>query len=258
MYLIDTHTHLYLNEFDSDRNETVNRALTAAPFPVKKMLLPNVDSTTIEGMMQLSESFPENCFPMIGLHPTSVKDNYKDELEIVENWLSRKKFFGIGEVGMDLYWDKTFTAEQIIVFKHQALLSRQYNLPLVIHSRNAVSELLQILESLDDKNLYGVFHCFGGNVIEAQRAVGHGFMIGVGGVITYKNSGLDRVISNIDINHIVLETDSPYLTPVPKRGQRNESAYINYVAQKVADTYKMEIEKVVEITTQNAERLFKF
>ena len=254
MILIDTHTHLYLEEFADDRSEVVNNAITKG---VKYMLLPNIDRSSVSGMLDLCEKFPGNCFPMMGLHPTSVKEDYLSELEIVEEWLDKKKFYGIGETGIDLYWDKTFHKEQEITFSHQIELAKKHKLPIVIHSRNSYQEIYAILKKLNSPELTGVFHCFTGNQEQANEIIKLGFKLGIGGVVTFKNSGLDKVVDKIDLEHIILETDSPYLTPVPFRGKRNESAYIFNVAQKIAEIKNKPIEKIAEITTNNATRLFK-
>jgi len=254
MKLIDTHTHLYLEEFDSDRIESIIRAIEQ---DVELMLLPNVDSATIDGMMAINNSFPNNCPMMIGIHPCSVKENYEDELQIVEKYLQSHKFVAVGEIGIDLYWDKTFVNEQVIALKRQIEMAIQHNLPIVIHSRNANEEIFDVLQEFANQKLSGVFHCFSGNVAQANRAVEMGFLLGIGGVVTYKNSGLDKVVSNIDLSHLVLETDSPYLSPVPFRGKRNESAYIKHVANRISEIKQIPIEKVCEITTENAKRVFK-
>lgn len=254
MFLIDTHTHLYLEEFDEDRNEMVKRAIDST---VDKMLLPNIDSTSIDGMLNLCRTFPENCFPMMGLHPTSVKENYEDEIKIVDSWLEKKKFYAIGETGIDLYWDKTHKKEQEKAFIHQIDLAKKYELPVVIHSRNSFDEIFTILEQHNSKELTGVFHCFTGNLSQAEKIIEMGFMLGIGGVITFKNSGLDKVIDELNLDQIILETDAPFLAPVPYRGKRNESAYLSIIAEKIALIKKMTIDTVANITTNNAQRLFK-
>jgi len=254
MQFIDTHTHLYLPEFDQDRDQVIKNAMD---HNVQKMLLPNVDSTTINPLMDLVKKYPSNCFPMMGVHPTSVRVDYEKELDIVESWLKKEKFIAIGEIGMDLYWDKTFQKQQEEVFRRQLNLAKKYNLPVVIHARESFDEIFKIVDDEMDDRLTGVFHAFTGDNNQAAQIVHWGFKIGIGGIITFKNAGLDNVVRNIDINHIVLETDSPYLTPVPKRGKRNQSAYVHYIAEKIALIKEISIEKVANITTDNAKQLFK-
>jgi TatD DNase family protein len=255
MLLIDTHTHLYLEEFDTDRNEMVERAIDSG---VQKMLLPNIDSGSINGLMSLCKTFPENCLPMMGLHPTSVKENFEEELKIVDEWLERKKFIAIGETGIDLYWDKTHQNEQEIAFIHQINLAKKNKLPIVIHSRNSFDELFTVLEEHNSPDLTGVFHCFSGNLDQAEKIIEMGFYLGIGGVITFKNSGLDKVIDELALDRIILETDAPFLAPVPFRGKRNESAYIKIVAEKIAEIKNVNLESVAEITSANAAHLFNF
>jgi TatD DNase family protein len=253
MILIDTHTHLYLNAFDEDRDAMVERAIASG---VKYMFLPNIDRTSVKGMHDLCDRFPENCFPMMGLHPTSVKDNYMDELNEVKNLLGSNTYYGVGETGIDLYWDKTYYREQVTAFNFQIDLSLEYGLPLVIHARESFTEIFRVLENRDIKGLEGVFHCFTGTLEEAKRAIGLGFMLGIGGVLTYKNSGLDQVVSDLGPDHLILETDAPFLPPVPHRGKRNESAYVIHVADKLADILGISAKGLAEITTGNASRLF--
>ena len=255
MIFTDTHTHLYLEQFDKDRKQVIADAIGEG---VKYMLLPNIDSFSINGMMKVCDAFPENCFPMIGLHPTSVDSNYKEELEIVENKLSDKNFIAIGEIGIDLYWDKTYKREQEYALRYQIELAKKHKLPVVIHTRNSFSEIFEIMEDVISSELNGVFHCFTGSVEDAERVIDLGFKLGIGGVLTFKNSGLDKVVQEIDLEHILLETDSPYLAPVPFRGKRNTSAYIPYIANKIAEIKNVPIKEVSEITTNNAISLFKF
>ncbi|MGM0408568.1 MAG: TatD family hydrolase [Bacteroidota bacterium] len=254
MKLIDTHTHLYLPEFDHDRDQII---ANAKDNNVQKLLLPNVDSTTILPLMDLVHRYPENCYPMIGLHPTSVKDDCLKELEQVENWLKKEMFIAVGEIGIDLYWDKTFQKQQEEVFCRQLDLAKKYDLPVVIHARESFDEIFKVIDEVIDQQLTGIFHAFTGNIDQANQIIKWGFKIGIGGIVTFKNAGLDQVVRNIDINHIVLETDSPYLAPVPKRGKRNQSAYIKYIAEKIALIKNISIDQVAEITTSNAEQLFK-
>jgi TatD DNase family protein len=253
MNLIDTHTHLFLPEFDLDRDQVI---LNAQENGVEKILLPNVDKTTIDSLLDLAARYPNYCYPMMGLHPTSVKENYKQELENVEHWLKQRKFYAIGEIGIDLYWDKTFKVQQEEAFRYQIDLAKKHDLPIVIHARESFSDIFKIMDDVIDEKVYGVFHAFTGDKIQAERIIEWGFKIGIGGIVTFKNSGLDKVVHNIDINHIVLETDSPYLSPVPKRGKRNEGANIIHIAEKIAEIKNITLEEVAEKTTFNAKRIF--
>lgn len=253
MIFTDTHTHLYASEFNTDRTQVVERAIAAG---VKKLFLPNIDSSSVEALLSLCHSFPENCFPMMGLHPTSVKENYEEELQTVKDWLGKRKFFGVGEIGIDLYWDKTFFPQQQLAFDTQIKWAKELSLPIVIHSRNSFNEIVEILEKNKDESLRGIFHCFSGSREQAEKAISLGFKLGIGGVLTYKNSGLDKAIADIDLKHLVLETDSPWLTPAPHRGKRNESLYITLVAQKLAEIKNISMEEVAEITTKNAMEVF--
>lgn len=250
---IDTHTHLYDEKFDNDRTVMIQSAITAG---VGKMFLPNCDSATIEGMFAVEKEFPENCFAMMGLHPCYVKENVADELKIVEQWLSKRKFAAVGEIGLDYYWDKTFVNEQKSAFRTQIEWSLQYNLPTVIHTRESTKDTIDIVKEYEPKGVRGVFHCFSGSLETAKQITDMGFYLGIGGVLTYKNSGLQEVIRHIDLKHIVLETDAPYLTPVPHRGKRNESAYTILVAQKLAEIKEMDLSEIEKVTTENAMRLF--
>jgi len=254
MNYIDTHTHLFLPEFDTDRDQVIANAKNAG---VEKVLLPNVDSGTILPLLDLVDKFPDFCFPMIGLHPTSVKENFEQELEMVESWLKKRKFYAIGEIGIDLYWDKTFLKQQEEVFKYQIKLAKKYDLPIIIHARDSFDEIFNIVEREIDSSLKGIFHAFTGNLEQAKQIIDWGFFIGIGGIVTFKNSHLRDVIKKIDINHLVLETDSPYLAPVPYRGKRNESAYIQIVAQKIAEIKEISLDEVAQITTSNAKKRFK-
>jgi len=254
MNYIDTHTHLFLPEFDTDRDQVIANAKNAG---VEKVLLPNVDSGTILPLLDLVDKFPDFCFPMIGLHPTSVKENFEQELEMVESWLKKRKFYAIGEIGIDLYWDKTFLKQQEEVFKYQIKLAKKYDLPIIIHARDSFDEIFNIVEREIDSSLKGIFHAFTGNLEQAKQIIDWGFFIGIGGIVTFKNSHLRDVIKKIDINHLVLETDSPYLAPVPYRGKRNESAYIQIIAQKIAEIKEISLDEVAQITTSNAKKRFK-
>ena len=255
MVFTDSHTHLYAEEFDDDRDAMFRRA---GQHGVMYLFLPAIDSVYHEKMLRVVSSFPHLCYPMMGLHPTSVKENYKKELKIVEDYLANPalKFYAIGEVGIDLYWDKTHEEAQRLAFECQLDLAVKYDLPVVIHTRNSMDMALGILTERHDRRLHGVFHCFSGNTEQAKRAVGLGFMLGIGGVITYKNSGLQTVVQNTGLEHLLLETDAPWLPPVPYRGQRNEPSYIPVIAQKIAEIKNVPLETVAEITTSNALRLF--
>lgn len=257
MILTDTHTHLFLKEFEDDREEVISHAKSEG---VKYMLLPNVDSSTIDALHNTCEKFSDCCFPFIGLHPTSVKEDYKKELDIVVSSLSDKsiKHYAIGEIGIDMYWDKTFLEEQKDAMRFQIELAKKHDLPIVIHSRISVDIIIDILKEMKHSNLRGVFHCYPGNKEQAEIIKKLGFKIGIGGIVTFKNAGLDKLVENIDLEDIVLETDSPYLTPTPFRGKRNESSYLKYIAQKVAELKKCSIEEVAEKTTNNAIELFNF
>jgi TatD DNase family protein len=250
---IDTHTHLYSEEFDSDRYERINDAISKS---VTKFYLPNIDSTSIEGMLKLEIHFPDQCFPMMGLHPCSVKENYREELDIIKKWLDLRRFSAIGEIGIDLYWDKTFFKEQELAFREQLFWALENNYTVVIHCRNAFDEIFSILKSFE-KLPKGIFHCFSGDIVQAQKILSLGnFKLGIGGVVTFKNSGLDKVIGQLHLTDLVLETDAPYLAPVPFRGKRNESAYIPIIAEKIAQIKNITIEEVASITSKNAEEIF--
>ena len=251
--LIDTHTHLYSEEFNLDRDEVIQRCLQNE---IKKLYLPNVDSQSIESMLALESKYPDVCFAMMGLHPCSVKENYKEELAIVNEWLKKRKFVAIGEIGMDLYWDKTFVKEQEEAFNTQMDWALEHDVPIVIHCRDAFDEIFNVLATRS-KLPKGIFHCFSGNLEQATKIIHLGkFKLGIGGVLTFKNSGLDKVVEQIDMKHIVLETDSPYLAPMPHRGKRNESSYTKLVAEKLASIKGISSNDVASITTQNAQEIF--
>jgi TatD DNase family protein len=250
---IDSHSHLYSKEFNNDRGEAICRAVDAG---VRKIILPNIDTSSIGSLMELSGKYPDVCFPLMGLHPTSVNESYKKELEIVESYLEKSKFYGIGEIGIDLYWDKTFLKEQEEVFRQQLSWAKNLRLPVVIHVRNSFNEVFSILKEELDGTLTGIFHCFSGRINEAKRIIGFGFKLGIGGVVTYKNSYLPETLKQVDIHHLVLETDSPYLSPVPFRGERNECSYLTFIAQKVAEIYDTSMEEVGKITSENVVNLF--
>jgi len=254
MQFIDTHCHLFLKEFDADRDEIIQKAKEVG---ITHLLLPNVDSSTLSALKETCVIYRDYCIPLIGLHPTSVKDNYREELDIVKHELITNTYFGIGEIGIDLYWDKSTLAQQIEAFIFQLELASQNKLPVIIHVRNSFDETFNAIEQCGIKNLNGIFHCFSGNLQQARKVIELGFLLGIGGVVTFKNSGLDSVIPHIDLKHIVLETDSPYLAPVPHRGKRNEPSYVPLIAQKIAELKQITIAEVAQKTTTNAKVLFK-
>lgn len=251
--IVDTHCHLYVDAFKNDINEVIKRAEDEG---VQKFYLPAIDSSEIENMLLLEEKFPGKCLAMMGLHPCSVKENYLEELAIVKDWLTKRKFAAVGEIGLDFYWDKTFVAQQYEAFRVQIDLSLQYNLPIVIHTRDAMQEAIDVVKEFVPAGVKGIFHCFGGTIENAYEIIDAGFYLGIGGVLTYKKSGLAEVLDKIDLKHMVLETDSPYLTPVPFRGKRNESSYLKYIVEKLAEIKKVSVEEVAKITTANAEKIF--
>ena len=256
MQLIDTHSHLYSDKFDSDRSDVVRNAIKNG---VSTILLPNISSKYTASMLDLCSRFPVNCFPMMGIHPCDVnEENYKYELEHVEKELTTKKYIAVGEIGIDLYWDKSTFEIQKKAFIHQIELAKNYNLPIVIHVRNAFEETIEIVEKYNSNKLRGVFHCFTGSVNEANRVLElQDFFLGIGGVLTFKNSGLDKTIKEVELKKILLETDSPYLAPTPFRGKRNESKYLLNIAEKLAEIHSITIEEVANITTKNAKILFR-
>lgn len=254
MHLIDTHTHLFAEQFDKDRNEVVERAIQNG---VQQMLLPNINSSTIDAMLALCQQFPSHCAPMMGLHPCDVKENYLEELAIVDQWLSKGGFVAVGEIGIDLYWDRSTLSIQQDAFRKQIALAKKHRLPIAIHVRDSFQEVFDIIDELNDGSLKGVFHCFTGNEEQAQHILSYGgFKLGVGGVVTFKNAGVDKTLSKISLEHLILETDSPYLAPSPHRGKRNESSYVPVIANKLADIYQVDVAEVARITTQNAQALF--
>jgi TatD DNase family protein len=254
MILTDSHAHLYLEQFGNDRHEVIQRAIH---HDVRYMILPNIDKDSIKPMMDLVQDFPEHCFPMIGLHPTSVGKDYREHLDAVEEWLEKERFCAIGEMGIDLYWDKTFFAEQQEAFRFQVKLALEHDLPVVIHSRNSFDEIFELLKEVNHPDLKGVFHCFTGTREQAEHILNMGFLLGIGGVLTYKNSGLADAIKNIPLEKLLLETDAPFLAPVPHRGKRNESAFVAEVAKKLAEIKKVSLEEVAEVTTKNALEVFR-
>lgn len=251
--IIDTHTHLYLNDFSEDIDTVIKRATDEG---VERFYLPAIDSSETENLLALEKKHPDKCFAMMGLHPCSVKENYKEELALVHEWLCKRRFAAVGEIGLDFYWDKTFIQQQYESFHQQIEWALQFNFPVVLHTRNAVEESIKVIKEYSEKNLHGIFHCFSGTLQNAMDIISTGFYLGIGGVITYKNSGLADVIKQIDLKHIVLETDAPYLTPVPFRGKRNESSYLKYIVDKIAEIKNISAEEVAEITTNNAENFF--
>jgi len=253
MKLIDSHTHIYLPEFDSDRDEAVKRALVSG---VVKLLLPNIDIHSIGPILYAEERYPGICHPMAGLHPTSVKKDYLDQLEMLEEHWSEHKFIAVGEIGIDLYWDKTFIKEQIYSLRRQITFALEKGLPVVVHSRESFPEVFSILDEFEGTGLKGVLHAFTGTIKEAERAIRLGFMLGIGGILTFKNSGLDMIVKSIGPENLVLETDSPYLAPAPYRGKRNESSYIHFVNRKLAGILGIAEEEVAAITYANTVRLF--
>lgn len=253
MQLTDTHTHIYYHEGEA-LEQQMQRCFDN---DIDRLFLPNVDVKSIDRVMKTVSAYPDNCFPMLGLHPCSVKEDFLESLSLIEEELSKTKVVAIGEIGLDLYWDKTSLEIQKEAFRIQVGWAKKLNLPIVIHCREAFDELFQLLEELKSDTLFGVFHCFTGSVEQAERAISLGFYLGIGGVVTFKNAGLDKVVEQIDLKHIVLETDAPYLAPMPFRGKENESSYLVYIAQKIADLHKMPIEEVAKITTENSKLIFK-
>jgi TatD DNase family protein len=252
--IIDTHSHLYSEDYNGEAAEVVQRALDAG---VEKIMLPNIDSSSIRMMLDLADRHQQSFFPMMGLHPTSVKEDYMEELEVIEYWLKKRKFYAIGEIGIDFYWDDTFREEQEYTFRRQLQLAKTYNLPVSVHTRNSFEAAIRIVDEENDGNLTGVFHCFTGAADEAKEILKRGFKIGVGGIVTFKNAGVYKMVSQLTPGDILLETDSPYLAPVPRRGKRNESAYIVHILSKVAEIFDMPENEITRITSKNAEQLFK-
>ncbi|MNK06371.1 putative deoxyribonuclease YcfH [compost metagenome] len=253
MLLTDTHTHQYYEKDLEKRAEQMQRCFDNG---VKRLFLPNVDVASIAMIDEMVKSYPENCFAMAGLHPCDVKEGYQSVLGEIYNSIANRKIYAIGEIGIDLYWDKTTLAIQQDAFKQQIEWAKQLDLPFVIHCREAFDEVFEVLDETKHDKMRGIFHCFTGNVEQGRRAIDLGFYLGIGGVVTYKKSGLDLVLSDIPLEHIVLETDSPYLAPVPFRGKPNESSYLLHVAQKVADIYVMDLEEIAEVTTENSRKIF--
>jgi TatD DNase family protein len=253
MQMIDSHTHLYVSSFNPDRDAMIERAKQAG---VTRFYLPAIDSETTTAMLELEKKYPGVCIAMMGLHPCSVNENYQKELQYVEKWLGERPFAAVGEIGLDFYWDKTFTEQQYEAFRIQIEWALQYNLPINIHTRNAMQDTINVVKEYKGRGLRGIFHCFTGSYESAKQIIDTGFLLGIGGVVTYKNAGLAETLAKIPLEHLVLETDAPYLTPVPYRGKRNESSYLKFVVEKLANIYNVSYEEVGETTTANALNLY--
>ena len=254
MTIIDTHCHLYAEEFENDIEQVIANAQQES---VQQFYLPNIDSSSIESMLQLEAKYPGVCIAMMGLHPCSVNADYNKELQTVESWLQKRRFAAVGEIGLDFYWDRTFEIQQYEAFRRQTELALQYQLPIVIHTRNAMQQCIDVVSEYAGRGLKGIFHCFGGSMQEAEQIIALGFYLGIGGVLTYKKSGLPAVLDHISLEHMVLETDAPYLAPVPKRGKRNESAYLKYIITALAEIKQTSPEEIARITTANATFVFQ-
>lgn len=252
--MIDTHSHIYSEDFRGELDDVINRALKAG---VSKIITPNIDSSSIKPMLDVADGYPEFCFPLIGIHPTSVNEDFEEELEVFNYWLQKRKFAGIGEIGIDLYWDKTFVAEQEYVFRQQLKKAAELNMPVVIHVRDSFEVVMKNLKLEYVNGMKGIFHCFSGNLDQAREVLELGFKIGVGGTVTFKNSGVDALIANLKPEDIVLETDSPYLAPVPFRGKRNESSYLSIILKKVSEVYSRPEKEIELITDYSALQIFK-
>ncbi len=252
--ITDTHTHLYSEQFDEDRTNMIQRAKDLG---VSRFFIPAIDSSYTNRMMELEQNYPNDVHLMMGLHPTSVKENFREELSLVKDWIDRRKFVAIGEIGIDLYWDKTFLPQQQEAFKIQIQWAKEKKLPIVIHCRDAFDEIFEVLETEKGDDLFGIFHCFTGTLEQAHKALSYNMKLGIGGVVTFKNGKIDQFLHKIAIEHIVVETDAPYLAPTPYRGKRNESAYISQVIDKLADIYGLSFDEISEITTQNSKEIFK-
>ncbi len=253
MMLTDTHTHLYAEQFDEDRDQVIHKAIDSG---INRFFIPAIDSTYYQKMFALEKAFPDHVFLMAGLHPTHVNDDFKKELDIVKKQLNSHKFYAVGEIGMDLYWDKSFIKEQQEAFLMQISWAKEMALPIVIHCRDAFNEIFEVLDKVNDDRLFGIFHCFTGNKQQAKQIINYGFKLGIGGVVTFKNGGIDKFLSEIPLEHIVLETDSPYLAPTPFRGKRNESSYLVNILNKLVTIYDMSPEEIARITTQNSQDVF--
>jgi TatD DNase family protein len=253
MQLIDTHTHLYLPEFDTDRDEMIGRAVNSG---VSKLLMPNIDVNSLSALLSVADRYKNICFPMSGLHPTSVREDYLVQLEVLERGFTNHKFIAVGEIGIDLYWDKTFIKEQLAAMRRQIVFALDYVLPVVIHSRDAFPEVFSVLDEFKGSSLKGVLHAFSGSLADAEKAINMGFMLGIGGPLTFKNSGLAGIVKEIGIRNVILETDSPYLAPVPYRGKRNESSYICIINKKLAEVFGIDESESASLTCENSCRLF--
>lgn len=253
MILTDTHTHLYSDSFDGDRKQLIQSAIENN---ISRFFIPAIDSETTQAMYSLEKEFPENVFLMMGLHPTHVKENYEQELKHIEEELERRKFYAVGEIGIDLYWDKSTLEIQQDAFRRQIQLAKTYKLPIVIHCREAFDEVFEVLESENDDQLFGIFHCFTGNLEQAKKALSYNMKLGIGGVVTFKNGGIDKFLAEIPLEEIVLETDAPYLAPAPFRGKRNDPVYLLKIAEKIAEVYNLSLETVAEVTTKNSQEVF--
>lgn len=251
--IIDTHSHIYLEEFDEDREKMLAGAEDEG---VRQILMPAIDNNTHLKMLDIEQRFSSKCIAMMGLHPCSVKEGYKEELRVVQEYFEKRKFVAVGETGLDFFWDLSFTKEQYDAFQFQIDLALQFDIPVVIHSRNSIDECIRVIAENQKGNLKGVFHCFSGNLIQANQVIDLGFYLGIGGVVTFKNSGLDKVMAEVDMKHVLLETDAPYLAPVPFRGKRNECSYLRYVVEKLMEIQNISREEVENITTRNAKELF--
>ncbi|MGK7397754.1 MAG: TatD family hydrolase [Candidatus Cyclobacteriaceae bacterium M3_2C_046] len=254
MTLIDTHAHIYLDDFDQDRDEMLEKCKQQQ---ISRIYMPNIDTSSIESMLKLEEKYPDQCIPMMGLHPGSVGKNYEQDLEEIEKILKHRSFAAIGEIGLDFYWDTTYKEQQLEVLNVQINWAKELGLPVVLHFRNAFKETLQVIKDQYNEDLTGIFHCFTGTLDEARQVTELGFYLGIGGVVTFKNGGLDQLIPHLDLENIVLETDSPYLAPVPFRGKRNQPLYIRQVAEKIAMLKSLGIQEVAAITTKNVEKIFR-
>ena len=253
MNITDTHTHLYSSQFDEDQEEMMQRALDAG---INRFFIPAIDSSYTDSMLKLEKIYPENVFLMMGLHPTSVKENVEEELANVKEMIDSRDFYAIGEIGIDLYWDQSFLKQQQDAFRTQIRWAKEKKLPIIIHCRDAFDEIFEILETEKDDSLFGIFHCFTGTIEQAHRAISYNMKLGIGGVVTFKNGKIDKFLNEIPIENIVLETDSPYLAPTPYRGKRNESSYITQVIDKLVDIYDLSFEEIANITTQNSKDVF--
>jgi len=251
--IIDTHSHIYLPEFGEDRNSMLSRAENEG---IRLILMPAIDNETHLSMLEIEAQYPGKCLSMMGLHPCSVKEGYEQELKIVKEYFEKRRFVAVGETGLDFYWDRTFTKEQYESFQIQIELAKQYDIPVVIHSRNSIDECIKVIKENQQGNLKGVFHCFSGNEKQAKEIIDLGFYLGIGGVVTFKNSGLDKVMADFELKNVLLETDAPYLAPVPFRGKRNECSYLKYVIDKLAEIKDVGKDEIANITTKNAKELF--